>query len=428
MRFYNASADSDIDVRSLLRGRALSLDRAIATARPIVETVRRKGDPAVIGFARKFDGFTGDSVTVSDKEIAAATSRVPKPLMSALRLSLKRIEAFHSRQRLRQFEFKDACGTFGQMVAPLQRVGIYAPGGTANYASSVLMASVPARIAGVEEIVMATPSRDGRVDDVVLAAAGMSGVDEVYSVGGAQAIAAMAYGTESIRAVDKIVGPGGSIVTAAKLLVRDRCDIDFLAGPSEVMIIADGSADPEMAALEMLAQLEHDEQAIAVMASPSDAVLRGVADALKAAMVDADRGRIVRSAAKDGAVFIKVRSVAQAMALSNRFAPEHLLIATRSPEKQLQAVRSAGSVFLGSMSSVAFGDYCAGTNHILPTMGAARSRSSLSVYDFLKIIPYQNMTREGARRLAPVVGAVARAESLPNHALAAEARQSGDAE
>lgn len=428
MRSYDADDIPDFDVRALLKGRSHSMNRAITQASLIVDAVRRDGDSAVIRFARKFDGFAGGPFAVPKKEIAAAESRIARSLMSALRKSMRRIEAYHSRQALRPFEYTDAFGTFGQRITPLERVGIYAPGGTASYASSVLMAAVPARIAGVEEIVLATPPRKGRVDDVVLAAASISGVSEVYSIGGAHAIAAMAYGTESVRAVDKIVGPGGSIVTAAKLLVRDDCDIDFLAGPSEVMIIADGSANPEIIALEMIAQLEHDRQAVAVTVSTSDALLKKSADSLNRHIADVDRRVIVRAAAKDGAVFIKVGSLGQAMALSNRFAPEHLLIATKSPEKQLDAVRNAGSVFLGEQSSVAFGDYCAGTNHILPTMGAARARSALSVYDFLKITPYQQLTRDGVDRLAPVVGSLARAESLPNHALAAEARRPGDGE
>ena len=422
MRLHNASEEVDADVRSLLKERALSLDRGMALARPIVESVRCEGDTAVLRYAKKLDGFSGKSFVVSEAEIIEATSRVPKRLMSALRKSYRRIEAYHSRQNLSSFEFRDQCGVFGQMVVPLGRVGIYAPGGMASYASSVLMAAVPARLAGVEEIALATPSRDGRIDDVVLAAARISGVDEVYSVGGAHAIAAMAYGTDSVRAVDKIVGPGGTVVTAAKLLVRDDCDIDFLAGPSEVLIIADGSANPEMVALEMMAQLEHDEQAVAVLVSPSDALLKSAASALSTAMEGAERERVIRAAAENGAVFVKARSMAQAASISNRFAPEHLLIATKNPQKQLKAVRNAGSVFVGLTSAVAFGDYCSGTNHILPTMGAAKSRSSLSVYDFMKIIPYQNISGEGAEQLAPVVAAVARAENLPNHALAAEAR------
>ncbi|UCE91924.1 MAG: histidinol dehydrogenase [Methanobacteriota archaeon] len=428
MRFHDASGDDEVNIRALFTGRVLSLGRAISQARPIIQAVRRGGDSAVATMAMKFDGFAGGSFAVPKKKLAAAESRLPRPLISSLKESLRRVKQYHSRQTLKPFEFRDSCGTFGQKVVPLDRVGIYAPGGTASYASTVLMASVPARIAGVREIALATPARGGAVDDVVLAAAHISGIDEVYSIGGAHAIAAMAYGTESVRAVDKIVGPGGPVVTAAKLLVRDDCDIDFLAGPSEVMIIADGSANPELIALEMIAQLEHDVQSIAVTVSPSEALLRRSAEALTTLMSDVGRKAIVRSAAKDGAQFVKTRSLRQAMALSNRFAPEHLLIATKEPERQLRTVRNAGSVFLGEESSVAFGDYCAGTNHILPTMGVARTKSSLSVYDFLKTIPYQSLTRRGVDRLAPVVGTIARAEDLPNHATAAEARRSGGSE
>ncbi len=425
MRFYEASDIPDLDIRVLLKGRSLSMSRALSQARLIIESVKRDGDPAVLKFARKFDGFVGGEFIVAEEEIAASESRVARSLRSALRQSRRRIEAYHSRQLLNPFEYTDAVGTFGQKVVPLERVGVYVPGGTASYASSVLMAAIPARIAGVKEIALFTPSRKGGVDDAVLAAAHLCGISELYSIGGAHAIAAMAYGTETIRAVDKIVGPGGPIVTAAKLLVRDDCDIDLAAGPSEVMIVADGSADPDIVALELVAQLEHDRQAVAVAVSPSETLLRKSMKSLTGLMRGASRRDIISAAAKNGAVFVKARSLTQAMELSNRFAPEHLMILTKDPDSQLRYVQSAGSVFLGEASSVAFGDYCAGPNHVLPTMGAAKARSSLSVYDFLKTIPYQSLTKRGAARLAPVAIAIASAEGLPNHALAANARLGG---
>jgi histidinol dehydrogenase len=419
------SMTADVVRRIIDRGGAM-LDPSIARARPIVDAVRKDGDTAVTRYAREFDGHMGASFLVPVDTIRTASSRIPPALMSAMTESRRRIESYHAKQKLKGFEFKDTCGVFGQKVVPLGRIGVYAPGGTASYASSVLMAAVPARVAGVDEIALFTPSKNGVVDDAILAAADMVGIEEVYAIGGAQAIAAMAYGTETVRRVDKIVGPGGAIVTAAKLLVRKDCEIDFLAGPSEVLIISDSSSDPALIAAEMLAQLEHDPSAVALTVSTSTKVIEESMALLGEMVRTAKRRAVVKASAEKGAIFLKVRSLKQAMQISNDFAPEHLLIDTRDPEALLDEVTAAGSVFLGSWSSVAFGDYCAGTNHVLPTMGMARSRSALSVYDFVRTIPYQRLTRKGAKRLAPVVAEMAKAEGLPAHASAANARTDGD--
>ncbi len=423
-----------LDIESLTVDEAMRLvdrqDAALARsnerAKDIVDAVRRDGDAAVARYAKKFDGYRGGPFRVPIDAIKDAPSRVPSALMSAINESRRRLEAYHIRQKLPSFEFKDSCGVFGQKVVPLRRIGVYAPGGTASYASSVLMAAVPARVAGVSEVALFTPTKNGVVSETVIAAANAVGIDEVYAVGGAQAIAAMAYGTESIRRVDKIVGPGGSIVTAAKLLVRKDCEIDFLAGPSEILVICDSSADPALIATEMLAQLEHDPSAIALTVSTSSKVIEESMALLDEMIPTADRREILKASAESGAVFLKVRSLRQAVQFSNDFAPEHLLIDTKNPEALLNDITAAGSVFLGRWSSVAFGDYCAGTNHVLPTAGMARSRSSLSVYDFVKTIPYQRLTRKGAKRLAPVVTELAEAEGLPGHAVAANARAGGD--
>ena len=399
---------------------------ALGAVRPIIGAVRAKGDRALLAFARKYEGFAGSSVRVPVKEIEAASDRVPQPLLKALKLSTKRIHAYHSRQRLGAFEFKDSCGTFGQKVVPLERVGIYVPGGMAAYASSVLMSAIPAKVAGVDEIAMCTPSKNGRVQDAVLAAAHMAGICEVYSVGGAQAIAALAYGTETIRPVLKIVGPGGTIVSAAKVAVRQDCEIDLVAGPSEVLVIADGAAKPDLVAGEMAAQLEHDPSSVAVLVSPSRSVIDRVQASLARLIEQSDRKSVMERSSARGAVFMKVRSMSKALEFSNLYAPEHLVIDTKSPEEMLPSVRNAGSVFLGASSSVAFGDYCSGPNHVLPTMGTARARAGLSVYDFLKILPYQQLTTKGAATLAPVAALMAEAEGLPNHAEAARLRSRGD--
>jgi len=308
---------------------------------------------------------------------------------------------------------------FGQKVVPLRRVGVYVPGGTADYVSTVLMACVPARIAGVSEIAVCTPGRSGKVPDSILAAVEMCGVSEVHPVGGPQSIAALAYGTESIRKVQKIVGPGGTYVTAAKLLVRNDCEIDFLAGPSEVLVIADAHADPEMIASDMLAQLEHDPSARAVLVTNSRAVCEKAKRELEWRLSRTERSEVASKAADRGAIFVMVRSLDSALDFSNQYAPEHLLIDVRNPMRVFNKVASAGSVFLGPYSSVAFGDYCSGTNHILPTKGVASMKSALTVYDFLKVIPYQEITGKGALKLAGVVDTMARSEGLPAHADAA---------
>ena len=423
MKTYKLSELSGYRKREILSRGDVDLSAAMTKARAIVEDVRMRGDVALRIFARKFDGLKGGPLRVPPEDIRAASARVPRKVMDALRLSKRRIEAFHSRQRLRPFEYTDSAGDLGQLVVPLTRVGVYVPGGTADYVSSVLMSCVPARIAGVNEIAICTPGKGGKVPDGVLAAADLCGVTEVHPVGGAHAIAAMAFGTESIQKVQKIVGPGGAFVSAAKLLVRNDCEIDFLAGPSEILVIADSNADPEIIAADMLAQLEHDPLARALLVTPSENLVSETRRALEKRIVRAERSAIAKRAATDGAIFVLTESIAEAVQFSNEYAPEHLLVDVRDPRRVLKQVESAGSVFLGRYSSVAFGDYCSGTNHVLPTKGTASMKSALSVYDFLKIIPYQHITAEGAAKLSRTVDVLARLEGLPAHAEAALARK-----
>lgn len=408
---------------SVLEREGVDLVAASEKARPIVEDVKSRGDVAVRRYSRRFDGLRGKQVRVTETELRSARNRVPRPLLDALRVSRMRIESFHKRQKPMQFQYKDECGTFGQRVVPLKRVGVYVPGGSATYASTVLMASVPAKIAGVKEIVLCTPGREGKVPDVILAAAHICGVSEVYAIGGAHAIAAMAYGTATIEKVQKIVGPGGAVVTAAKLLVRNDCDIDFLAGPSEILVLADAKGDPELIAADMLAQLEHDSQARAVLVTTSKSLADGTKKELERKLQMADRREIASKAAAKGAIFIITEDMTAAMRFSNAYAPEHLLLDVARPMEMLDKIESAGSVFLGMNSSVTFGDYCSGANHILPTKGVARMRSTLGVYDFLKIIPFQSISSNGVKKLAGTVDILARSEGLPAHAEAAMARR-----
>lgn len=420
---YDLATLSKADRSRLLSRADVDLSGAMSVAQTVIDRVRDGGDQALLICAEEYDSFVGEELRVPLAEIKAARARVSKELMRAMVVCKERIERFHSFQLLESFEFRDEAGVFGQNVVPLERVGIYVPGGTASYASSVLMASVPARAAGVKDIVMCTPAKNGKVGDAVLAAADLCGIDEVYSVGGAQSIAAMAYGTETIRPVKKIVGPGGAFVAAAKLLVRNDCEIDFLAGPSEVLIVADDRADPRILAAEMLAQLEHDPLARALLVTPSKRVIGATMDELRKLTSSAPRRGIIEQASKDGAVFILADGIPEAVGFANEYAPEHLVLDVSSPKTVLGSVKNAGSVFLGRYSSVSFGDYCAGPNHILPTKGVASMRSSLSTYDFLKIIPYQAVTRGGAAKLVRTTEVMSCAEGLPGHAQAAAMRK-----
>jgi len=422
MLTYELRKMSKAQVGSVVTREGVALDAAMLKVRPIVLAVRAKGDVAIRKYAKIFDGFKRGPLSLPKAELRSARKRLPAELLIALETSRRRIESFHSRQGLRPFEYDDPCGVLGQRVVPLRRIGVYVPGGTADYVSSVLMACVPAKIAGVREIAVCTPGRRGQIPDSILAAADMCGVDEVHPIGGAHAIAAMAYGTESVPKVQKIVGPGGVFVTAAKMLVRNDCDIDFIAGPSEILIIADEGSEPDLLAADMLAQLEHDPLARAVVVTDSRRVALETAGILKRVLATAERSSIARKASEEGAIFIIVRDISEAVDFSNLYAPEHLLIDVSAPNELLDRIENAGSVFLGRYSSVAFGDYCSGTNHILPTKGAAAMMSSLSVYDFLKIIPYQNISSGGAVKLSKVVDMLARSEGFPAHAAAALAR------
>ncbi|MCJ7561723.1 MAG: histidinol dehydrogenase, partial [Thermoplasmata archaeon] len=400
---YTLSRMTSKELRSVLEREDVDLTSALSSAMDIIDQVRANGDEALLRFSEQFEGFRSNAMRISESELVSAQRRLPKLLLQAIKRSKARIEKFHSKQTIRPFEYEDDCGIIGQRVVPLERVGVYVPGGTASYASSVLMACIPAKISGVKEIVLCTPGRSGKVADPILAAAGICGINEVYSVGGAQAVAAMAYGTETIRRVQKIVGPGGAFVTAAKLLVRNDCEIDFLAGPSEVLLIADDHADPRFIAMEMLAQLEHDPLARAVLVTDSKKMIESSSRILGDLISTAARKEIVDRSSSCGAIFIKVKSVNSAVEFSNSYAPEHLVIDVRNPKKVLKSIYNAGSVFLGPYSSVAFGDYCTGTNHILPTKGVAAMKSSLSTYDFVKIVPYQMLTRKGASKLSETV-------------------------
>ncbi len=399
------------------------IDAAVAA---IIGQVRRRGDRALIELTARFDGvrLTAGKLRVAPDEMRAALDELDRDERRALELAARRIRAFHRHTLESSFSYRDASGMrLGQLVRPLERVGIYVPGGLGAYPSSVLMNAIPARVAGVREIVMVSPPNRAGDNRAVMAAAAMAGVHEFYRVGGAQAVAALAYGTETIGAVDKIVGPGNAFVQAAKRMVYGVADIDKMAGPSEVLVIADSSARPEWVAADLIAQAEHgsgDESAI--LLTPSAAIAQRVAAALERALASLPRAAAVRRAlAKRGAIVV-VRALAEAFELANRIAPEHLELDIRQASRWLPKVRNAGAVFVGRLSPAPLGDYLAGPNHVLPTGGSARFASPLGAYDFIKRTSIIEASAGALRRLGPAVARLARMEGFEGHARAIELR------
>jgi histidinol dehydrogenase len=391
--------------------------------RGIVDGVRRRGDVAVFAYTKRFDGvtLTPRTVEVPRAEMAAAAASLPMPVRRALQLAARRIAAFHRRQRQGSWSFRDATGArLGQQVRPLDRVGVYVPGGTAAYPSSVLMNVIPAKVAGVGEVIGVTPP--GRASAAVLAAAHIAGVDRLFRVGGAQAVAALAYGTRAIPRVDKICGPGNIWVATAKRLVFGAVDIDMIAGPSEVLILADGRARPDLVAADLLSQAEHDPLAAAILVTPSAALATRVAAALEQQLPELSRRAIARKAlARYGTAFV-TGSIAEAVDLANRLAPEHLELMVARPDALLPQIRHAGAIFLGEHAPEPFGDYLAGPNHVLPTGGSARFSSPLGVYDFVKRSSVIGAGPQTLARLGPTVARLARLEGLDAHARAIERR------
>jgi len=404
------------------RNKGFTADAEVAV-RTILTDVRRRGLAAVLEYERRFDCPTLKSIKVSSDEIQTAQGQLAKALRSVIIKAAKRIEAFQRLQLPREFRRTTKEGELGQKVVPLERAGVYAPGGTARYPSSVLMGCIPARVAGVKEIVLCTPpDSNGNVSAEVLFAAKVAGATEVCKIGGAQAIAAMAYGVDGLNRVGKIVGPGNKYVTSAKALVRNDCSIDFLAGPSEILVVADGTAKADLVALELVAQLEHDTDAQAILVTTSGGLANDVATILPGMANSMPRAETILRAMDRGCAIIVAGSMDEALEFANEYAPEHLILTIVDSDKALKKVRNAGSIFLGSESAVAFGDYCAGPDHILPTMGNARTAGALSPCDFVKLVPYQRFTVEGAMTLAPIAAAMARAEGLEAHARSAESR------
>lgn len=394
----------------------------------ILMTVRSGGDRALLTYTHRFDGWqapTAAALQIAPADLAAARERISRELRDALEAAAARLRDYAAHQRLASWRYTDALGNvLGQEVRPLDRVGVYVPGGKAAYPSSVLMNVIPAQVAGVPEIILCVPTPDGQRNDLVMAAAAITGVDRVFAVGGAQAVGALAYGTETVPRVDKIVGPGNRYVATAKRLVFGQVGIDMVAGPSEILIICDGQTDPDWIVLDLFSQAEHDEDAQAVLVSPDGAFLECVAERIAALLPDQPRREIIaRALARRGAL-IETRDLAEAAEIANRLAPEHLELSVVDPEALLLLIRHAGAIFLGRHTPEAIGDYCAGPNHVLPTAGTARFFSPLGVYDFQKRSSLIQCSPAGGAALGQLAALLARGEGLEAHAQSAAARAS----
>ncbi len=427
LRRLDTAADGfDGELLALIAFESSQDEGVDATVAQIIADVRARGDAALLDYTRRFDRVDAQSVAaleITPAQMHAAYESLVTAQSDALGTAAARIRTFHERQKGSDWSLTEADGTqLGQRVTPLDRVGVYVPGGKAAYPSSVLMNVIPAHVAGVREIVMVVPTPDGVRNPLVLAAAHLAGVTRAFTIGGAQAIAALAYGTATIPAVDKICGPGNAYVAAAKRRVFGAVGIDMVAGVSEVLVIADASANPDWIALDLFAQAEHDEMAQALLLTPDAGLIDRVAASARRLIVDMPRAAIIAASFARRGALIKTRDLAEACAIANRVAPEHLELAVADPDALLPQIRHAGAIFIGHYASEVLGDYCAGPNHVLPTGRTARFSSPLSVRDFEKRSSMLRISRAAAQKLGPVAATLARGEGLAAHAGAAEAR------
>jgi histidinol dehydrogenase len=407
-------------------------DDAVETSvKAIIQDVRKRGDAAVLDCTQRFDRLPASSMvqlTLTRDDFAAAFKAITAPQRDALQQAAKRIRSYHERQlqaTARSWTYRDADDTLlGQKVTPLDRVGVYVPGGKAAYPSSLLMNVVPARVANVGEVVMVVPTPDGHRNALVLAAAHIAGVDRAFTIGGAQAVAALAYGTATVPRVDKITGPGNAYVASAKKHVFGQVGIDMIAGPSEILVLADGTTPPDWVAMDLFSQAEHDELAQSILLTPDAAYLQRVREAIERLLPTMPRADIIRASLQGRGALILTRSMDEACAISNRIAPEHLEVSSASPQRWLPLLKHAGAIFLGAYTSESLGDYCAGPNHVLPTSGTARFSSPLGVYDFVKRTSLIEVSSQGAQTLGPTAAELAHGEGLTAHARAAEMRVS----
>ncbi len=396
----------------------------------ILERIEREGDAALLQYTQQFDRLAVNRVgdlEIASSDLAAAYQSLAQDQASALRAAAERVRAYHERQKVEtgchSWEYTESNGTrLGQKITPLDRVGIYVPGGKAAYPSSVLMNAIPAKVAGVGEIVMVVPTLDGTRNPLVLAAAHLAGVDRVFTIGGAQAVGALAYGTQTVPAVDKIVGPGNAYVASAKRRVFGRVGIDMIAGPSEILVLCDGSTDPDWIAMDLFSQAEHDELAQSILLCPDKGFIDRVDASIQRLLPQMPREKVIRASLQNRALLIEVDDMAQACQIANLIAAEHLEICANNPDQWAAQIRHAGAIFMGSYTSESLGDYCAGPNHVLPTARTARFSSPLGVYDFIKRSSLIEVSEAGAQTLGPIASTLAHGEGLQAHARAAEMR------
>ncbi len=420
------STDFPQALKRLLTWEEAEEEGVVSIVKNIVKDVRQRGDAAVLEYTNKFDRRdldTASDLFLGKQAIDEAAGRVPSGQFQALEQAAERIRIYHERQIQESWQYSEENGTvLGQKITPLDRVGLYVPGGKAAYPSSVLMSAIPAKVAGVKEVTLVSPTPDGKVNDVVLAAAKVAGVDQVITVGGAQAVAALAYGTETILRVDKIVGPGNIFVATAKREVFGTVDIDMIAGPSEILVVCDGLTDPDWVAMDLFSQAEHDELAQAILISPDAEFIHKVEASIQKLLPTLSRADVAAISLRDRGALIKVSDMAEAIDLVNEIAPEHLELSVEKPEQYLNDIRHAGAIFMGRHTSESLGDYCAGPNHVLPTSGTARFSSPLGVYDYVKRSSIIYCSEAGASELGRVASKLARSESLEAHARSAEYR------
>jgi len=425
-RLSTRDADFDTRLAGLLAFENTQDQGVEDTVAAILREVKARGDDAVLEYTRKFDQLEVRSLAeleIGKAELERALAALPGVRRDALEQAAARIRAYHERQPLTSWQYTEADGTtLGQRITPLDRVGVYVPGGKAAYPSTVLMNTLPAKVAGVKEIIMVVPTPRGERNDLVLAAACIAGVDRLFTIGGAQAVAALAYGTRTIPQVDKIVGPGNAYVAAAKRRVFGVVGIDMVAGPSEILVICDGGTDPDWVAMDLFSQAEHDEMAQAILLCPEREFIDKVAASIERQIKDMPRASVITAALEGRGALIETRDLDEACEIANRVAPEHLELSVDQPQRWAEKIRHAGAVFMGRYTSEALGDYCAGPNHVLPTARSARFSSPLGVYDFQKRTSLIQVSAEGARKLGAIAAELATGEGLPAHARAAQMR------
>lgn len=425
-RMSSTDAQFDERLNTLLAFESTQDEAVNETVVHILADIKKRGDEALLDYTRRFDQLAVSSIAqieLSKSKWQQSLQRLQPVEKEALEQAAHRIRTYHEKQLLQSWQYTEPDGTLlGQKITALDRVGLYVPGGKASYPSSVLMNAIPAKVAGVNELIMVVPTPHGDKNDLVLAAAAISEVDRIFTIGGAQAIGALAYGTMTVPRVDKIVGPGNAYVAAAKRYVFGLVGIDMVAGPSEILVICDGNTDPDWIAMDLFSQAEHDEQAQSILLCPDQAFLDAVAASITRQLETMPRKAVIRTSLETRGALIKVRDLAEACMIANRIAPEHLELSVDQPEQWIDKLKHAGAIFIGRHTCEALGDYCAGPNHVLPTSGTARFSSPLGVYDFQKRTSLIQVSPQGAATLGAVASTLARGEGLQAHALSAEFR------